>query len=70
MILEGDVEGVTARVHCKEHGPVELSAEEYERQLDDSDAKWQCPICKQDALHVDFIDKVEPRPQFIEGLDD
>jgi len=65
------------RVHYPEHGPVNLSYEEYMRQLGQADRLWSCPICgassRWDDDHyerhlagVDWCDVcLEPEPECV-----
>lgn len=34
-----------ARVKCDEHGWQYLSEDQYDRQLDDPNKGWRCPVC-------------------------
>lgn len=34
---------------CPDCGPVELSEEEYNKQLDSPNSVWTCPICAESA---------------------
>lgn len=42
-------------VRCLAHGVVYLTDSEYDRQMDNPDAKWACPICGRCAEWDDGI---------------
>jgi hypothetical protein len=49
-------EGTDCRVTCPTHGLVYLSEEQYQEQLNNVDAPWHCPLCKETAeFDDDFL---------------
>lgn len=39
-------------IKCKVHGTMLLTADEYDRQMDDADSRWACPHCGADCWWV------------------
>ena len=38
-----------AGVICRLHGHIDIEKAEYIKQMADPNARWKCPICRQDA---------------------
>lgn len=53
-----------AGIICRLHGKVDISKEEYTKQMSDPHSLWRCPLCKQNAeFDDDRFEQLHPEPE-------